>query len=446
MLFRTRRMRPRVSSILCLPVVVFFAGPAAAQDWPQWRGVHRDGVLHSEVDLIDELPSGTLPRQWTVEIGPGYSGPTVAEGRVYVTDRKSTSDRDSQERVLCFNADTGKELWNYVYEAPYTISYTAGPRAAVTVHNGLAIAVGAMGHLHCLDAATGELRWQHSLSTEYDVQMPIWGIAAAPLVYEDTIIQIAAGAGDACVVAFNLSDGKEVWRSIDEPAGYSAPILIRQGNTDVAVCWTGASVTGLDPKTGKVFWRVPMASRNMPIGVPTPITDGEHLLVSSFYDGSLMIALDKTRPMASKQWHRVGADEKNTDALHCMIGTPLFKDGFLYGVDSYGELRCLRIDNGDRVWEDQTAVPRNRWGTIHIIQHNDREIMFNEQGELLFATLSPQGFTERSRTKLLAPTTKQLPRRGGVTWAHPAIANGFIYARSDNELVCASLAANNRSK
>ena len=182
-----------------------------------------------------------------------------------------------------------------------------------------------------------------------------------------------------------------------------------------------------------------MPSRNMPIGVPTPITDGKHLFVSSFYDGSMMLELDSSQPKAKKLWHRVGVSEKNTDALHCMIGTPLFKGDYIYGVDSYGELRCLKKNNGDRVWEDLTAVPRNRWGTIHIIQHGDNEIMLNDQGELIFATLSPEGYTEHSRSKLLAPTLKQLPQRGGVTWAHPAIAGGYIYARSDTELVCASL-------
>ena len=226
---------------------------------------------------------------------------------------------------------------------------------------------------------------------------------------------------------------------LDEPAGYSAPIVIRQGDQDVIVCWTGASISGLDPKTGNVFWSIAMPSRNMPIGVPTPITDGNHVFVTSFYDGSMMIQLDPTKPEATKLWHRVGIDEKNTDALQSIISTPLFKGDFIYGVDSYGELRCLKKSNGDRVWEDQTAVPRNRWATIHIMRYGDDEIMLNDQGELIFATLSPQGYTEHSRTKLLDPTRRQLPRRNGVTWAHPAIADGYIYARSDEKLVRASL-------
>tara|TARA_B110000495_G_C22613304_1_gene365945 strand:- start:74 stop:619 length:546 start_codon:yes stop_codon:yes gene_type:complete len=177
----------------------------------------------------------------------------------------------------------------------------------------------------------------------------------------------------------------------------------------------------------------------MPIGVATPIVSQQYLFVSSFYDGSMLIELDLEEPEVKQVWRRIGIDEKNTDSLHCMISTPLIKGDHIYGVDSYGELRCLDLKTGDRIWEDTTAVPRARWATIHTFRDGDREIMLNDQGELIFATLTPDGFREHSRTKLLEPTLRQLPRRGGVTWAHPAIANGVIFARSDNELVAAPL-------
>jgi outer membrane protein assembly factor BamB len=431
----------RLSCPLALPTILALMSVSTgqSQDWPQWRGPNRDGVLESEVELVQSLPKGNLPRLWAVPLEAGYSGPTVAEGLVYVTDRVSKSERDSRERIHCFDAATGQRRWVHEYDAAYTIQYTAGPRASVTIDRGHAYAVGAMGHFHCLDALTGELIWKHELESEYEIRMPIWGIAAAPLVYQELVIQIVSGANQACIVAFDRNTGREVWRSLDEPIGYSAPIIVRQGDSDVVVCWTGASVAGLDPASGKTHWRIEMPSRNMPIGVATPVMQGKHLFVSSFYDGSMLIELDSQRPMATQLWRRIGQDEQNTDALHCMIGTPLIKGDYIYGVDSYGELRCLKLDSGDRVWEDQTAVPRNRWATIHIIQSGEREIMLNEQGDLIFATLSPDGYHEHSRSHLIDPTKKQLPRRNGVTWSHPAIADGVIYARSDKELVAASL-------
>jgi hypothetical protein len=139
-------------------------------------------------------------------------------------------------------------------------------------------------------------------------------------------------------------------------------------------------------------------------------------------------------------WRARGENEQNTEALHCIMSTPLLIGDYIYGVDSYGELRCLEAATGKRIWEDQTATPRDRWSNIHMVRNGDRIWMFNERGELLIASLSPEGFHEISRAKLLEPTTVQLKRRGeGVCWSHPAFANGHVFARNDERLVCASL-------
>jgi outer membrane protein assembly factor BamB len=397
------------------------------------------------------MPAGQLPAKWSVGIGPGYSGPTVAAGRVYVTDRgqgeRDLSAPESEvERVLCFDVADGKLIWQHDYDAPYTISYKAGPRACVTIDSGKALSVGAMGHFHCLNAETGQVIWARDLNNELKIEMPIWGITAAPLVYRDMVIQIASGEGHSCVVALDLETGKTRWTALDEKAGYSSPVVVRQGDQDVVVCWTGESVSGLDPLDGHLFWSIPMQSRNMPIGVPTPVIQDDLLFVSSFYDGSMLIRLDLTMPSAEKVWHRVGEDEQKTDALHCMISNPIIKGQYIYGVDSYGELRCLKLDDGDRVWEDKSAVKRNRWATIHVIQAGNREIMVNEQGELLFGTLSPTGLQLHSRSELISPTRIQLNRRDGVVWAPPAISDGHIFVRNDYELRCVSLLADPRSK
>ncbi len=123
-----------------------------------------------------------------------------------------------------------------------------------------------------------------------------------------------------------------------------------------------------------------------------------------------------------------------------MISTPLMLDGYVFGVDSYGELRCLRAETGERVWEDQTATPRARWSNIHMVRQEDRIWMFNERGELTIAQLDATGYHEISRAKLIEPTTDQLGQRGGVCWSHPAFANKHVFARNDKLLVCASLA------
>ncbi|PHQ34169.1 outer membrane protein assembly factor BamB family protein [Rhodopirellula bahusiensis] len=436
----------RMMSLALLVVAANVFGVfAKADDWPQWRGTGRDGDW-TETGIVTELPEGQLPLKWSVPIGSGYSGPTVANGRVYVTDRQT--EPDEIERVLCFAEKDGSLVWEHSYAAAYEIGYRAGPRASVTLHDGKALAVGAMGHFHCFNATTGEILWKHDLNQEYKIAMPIWGITGAPLVvtsetHKPIVVQIVGGSKGACVVGFDLATGDEAWRSLDERAGYSAPILIQQGGRDVVVCWTGDSISGLSPSTGDVFWRIPFPPSRMPIGVATPVVDDNHLFVTSFYDGSMMLELSDTEPAAQKKWHRVGVDEKNTRALHSIISTPVMRDGYVYGVDSYGELRCLEMETGERVWEDTTAVPRNRWGTIHTVVHQSEnsqtDWMFNDQGQLTIAHLTPEGYQPLSQTHLLDTTTVQLPRRNGVTWSHPAYANRCIFARNDEQLVCASL-------
>ena len=422
--------------------VVGIVPRAGADDWPQWRGARRDGVWR-ETGIVERLPEDGIRIRWRKPIGSGYCGPTVAKGRVYLTDRIVKPRQ--LERVLCFDEETGSLLWKYPYPCKYIgIGYEAGPRASVTVEDGRAYALGAMGNLHCLDAESGDVLWEHDLDNLYritaDDRMPIWGIAAAPIIYEDLIIVHIGGKKDASLVAFDKQNGNEIWRSLNDRAQYSAPILIKQAGKDILVCWTGDSVAGLNPTSGAVYWRYPFTPRNMPIGVATPVVHGDRLFVSSFYDGALMLRLRSDKPDVEMIWRRNGRTEQDTDGLHSIISTPLFRGDYIYGVDSYGELRCLEAEDGDRVWEDLTATPKARWSTVHFVTQHDRTWMFNERGELIVARLSPSGFEELSRAKLIEPTLEQLRQRDGVCWAHPAFANRHIFVRNDKELVCASLA------
>ncbi|MCX7668964.1 MAG: dehydrogenase, partial [Anaerolineae bacterium] len=141
-------------------------------------------------------------------------------------------------------------------------------------------------------------------------------------------------------------------------------------------------------------------------------------------------------------WHRKSKEVPDGKALHCLNSTPMIHDGHIYGADGRGVLRCQRLDTGEQVWEDKTAVPEDKFATVHLVRNGERTWMFNERGELIIAELTPKGFREISRAKLIEPTREQNPgRRGGVTWSHPAFAYRHVFARNDKELVCADLAA-----
>jgi len=412
---------------------------STADDWPQWRGINRDAVW-SETGIIQSFSSPELTAKWSVPVSNGYSGPTVANGRVYLTDR--VSEPAEVERVLCFDEETGEEIWINEYKCEYRgVGYPNGPRASVTISDGRAYSLGTFGHLRCLDAKTGELLWKKDPGTDYDVPKPIWGISSAPLVYQDLLIVQLGARPDACIIALDRWNGNEVWRALEDNPSYSSPLIIEQAGKPVLLCWTGDNIAGLNPSTGEIYWKYETPPNKMVINVPTPILEGNLLFLTSFYDGSYLFRLNQDTLSVEKLWRREGRNERQTDALHSIIATPIFDGGYIYGVDSYGQLRCLEAATGDRVWEDLTAVPRERWATIHMVQNGDITWMFNDQGELIISKLSPEGFNEISRAKLISPTLGQLSRNEGVTWSHPAYANKHIFIRNDNELICASLAA-----
>ncbi len=435
-------VRTLSAAVCCVLLLTLAFSSARADDWPQWRGPTRDGVWR-EQGIIESFDSEQIPILWEAKISSGYSGPTVANGLVYVTDR--LIDPKQQERVHCFDAATGDPVWSHTYDCLYSgVGYEAGPRASVTIDDGRAYSLGTMGNLLCFDAESGEILWEKDMNAEYDIEMPIWGIAGAPLIEGEHVIVQIGGADGACIVALDRNTGEERWKALSDRASYAAPVMIEQGGKRIAVCWTGDNVVGLNPINGDVYWSHPFKPTRMVIGIATPVVDAEKLFVTSFYDGSLMLRLDLTKPQASEVWRRLGPNEQKTDSLHSIISTPLIDGEYIYGVDSYGELRCLEAASGDRLWEDLTAGPNVRWGTIHMVKNGDKTVMFNELGELVIAKLSPQGFEEISRAKLIEPTKIQLRRRGGeqgVCWAHPAYANRHVFARNDESLVCASLSA-----
>jgi outer membrane protein assembly factor BamB len=424
----------REKSILAIIVGFTFAGHVFAEDWPQWRGVNRDGVWR-ETGIVQNLDN--LQVRWRKEVANGYCSPTVAGGRVYITDRLRKPDQ--VERIHCFDANDGSAIWSHSYECRYgKLSYPDGPRASVTIDEGRAYSLGSLGHMVCLDAAKGDVLWEKDLKSEYDIKMPIWGIAAAPLVENDLLI-LHIGGKNACLIALDKLTGTEKWRALDDRASYSAPIIIDQAGEQVLVCWTGDSVSGLDPATGKLHWRHPFTPRKMVLNIATPVFENGYLFVSGFYDGSLLLQVEPHRLAIKSLWRRIGKSEMDTDSLHCCISTPIIEGDYIYGVDSHGELRCLDLKTGDRIWESLDAVPIDRWSNIHMVRNEDKIWMFNERGELIISKLSPKGFHEISRAKIIEPTEGQLKKRGGVCWSHPAFANKNIYVRNDRELICVDL-------
>jgi len=432
-------MNTRRFVVVVLFCIVAGLQASRADEWPQWRGPNREGVW-AETGIVDKFDSPDIKIKWRVPIAAGYSGPTVADERVYVMDR--VIDPTEMERVHCFDWQTGKNIWSHSYNCQYgSIGYKAGPRASVLIEGKRAYSLGTAGHLLCLDAKSGAVLWDRDLKAEYKIRMPNWGIAASPVIEGDLLIVQIGGDNNACVCAFDKKSGQERWKSLPDDASYSAPIVINQAGKRILVCLTGDRVVGLDPGSGRLTWEYPWPWRSWPIGIATPVVHENLLLISDAHNGSLLLRLSQDSARVEKLWHLNKKNSPDGAALHCLISTPFIDGQHIYGADSRGVVRCLRLETGEQVWEDKTAVPEGRFATIHLVRSGKQTWMFNERGELIIAELTPRGFEELSRARLIKPTMQQYRRRDGVTWSHPAFAYRHVFARNDKELVCADLSA-----
>ncbi len=422
-----------------------WAVPAAADDWPEWRGPGRRGVW-AEEGILETFPSQGLAVLWRAPVKKGYAGPAVADGRVFVTDWEETGGHGGLERALCLEAATGKLLWSHAWKADYGgLNRPYGPRATPTVDGERIFALGAMGALWCLETATGRPLWSKAFDRDYEAAAPMWGTASAPLVDGPRLISLVGGGDGTQLIAFDKRTGEERWRTAvsDGEPGYSAPILIEAGGVRQLIVWHPKAVAAFNPETGVRYWEQPFEVRSG-LAVATPVVEGRRLLVSAFYNGSMLLELDAAQPAARVLWQGLSSSEIKTDGLHSLISTPAVVDGAIYGVCSYGQLRALELETGRRLWETFKATEHARWASAFLVRHRDRFFINNDRGDLILARLTPRGYQEIARTRLIQPTTPDAGRRqlgDRVNWVHPAYADRKIFTRNDEVIVCASLAA-----
>ncbi|MCO6453859.1 MAG: PQQ-like beta-propeller repeat protein [Pirellulaceae bacterium] len=416
-----------------------------ADDWPQWLGPQRDGVWR-ETGIIERFPADGPRVKWRVPIAGGYAGPAVAAGRVYVMDFETAGDRtgspndrqtlQGRERILCFSSADGKLLWKHEYDCSYNISYPAGPRATPTVEGGRVYALGAEGNLTCLDAGDGSVVWSRNFQLDFGAETPFWGHCGHPLVVGDLLICMVGGEGSVAV-AFDKQTGKEVWRALSAPEpGYCPPTLIEAGGQPQLLIWHSTSLNSLDPRTGKVYWSEPLEC-NYKMSIVAPRQQGDLLFAGGIVNQSVLLRLDRNRPAAEVVWR--GAKDKGLGPVH---SSPIMDGEWMYGVDRQGELRCVRLSDGEHQWSTfapTTGGDRANSATAFLVKNGSRYFLFSETGDLVIARLTPQAYEEISRAPILEPTSLAFGRP--VVWSHPAFAERCVFARNDKELVCVSLAA-----
>ena len=433
--------------------VLLTAPPAFADDWPEWRGTGRAGVW-AETGIVQELPA-ELNVKWRVPINSGFSGPAVVDGRVFITDwaeDPASRTMDGTERAIALDEHTGEILWTREWPTSYRMlmgSYAIGPRATPTVDGDRVYVVGAAGDLFCLAVETGEVIWEKHYIADFHTFVPTWGVASSPIVDGDRLITIVGAEPGGLVMAFDKRTGEEVWRALDVVGemGYGQPIIIEAGGARQLIVWHAAALVSLDPASGDVYWEEVWDAR-AGMSVATPVQSENYLLVTQFYLGSMMMQLDQDRPGATMLWKGQSRSEMpdQTDGLHSLVTTPLIIGDNVYGVGSYGELRGMDATTGERLWMSDQMVAQDRWGTAFMVKQGDRYFVNNDDGFLIIAEFTPEGYVEHGRTRLIEPTGRSgygPARRWDrvINWTHPAYANRHIFNRNDTEIIRASLAA-----
>lgn len=439
-----------------LPFCLFLAhsflivsNPAFSDDWPQWLGPLRDAVWR-ETGIVGTFSDGGPPLRWKTEIGAGYSGPAVAGGRVFVMDRVEAGkiapedmgaytrkNIPGRERIVCLRETDGTILWSRAYDCPYTIAtnYAIGPRVTPTVDDDLVFALGAEGHLYCLNVEDGKVIWSRDFKNDFGAEIPVWGLASHPLVDDDKLICVVGGPG-AVAVAFDKRTGKELWRSLTakEP-GYAPPVIYDVDGERHLLIWHSDAICGLNPETGELYWSVaikPFAA--MSIAVPRLV--GHDLFLMGHRRQCWLVRIADDRRSAAIAW-----EGGPRDGIGGVFNTPFVEDGLIYGCDLNGGYIGARISDGQRLWTSYAPLNAERpvsWGNVFTIKHDNRFFLATDTGDLIIARLDADGYHEQSRAHLIEPTHAIGNRT--LVWSHPAFANRSVYLRNDGEIRCYDLA------
>ena len=377
----------------------------ALEDWPQWRGPHRDG-LSAEKNLLKSWPQGGPPLAWKAGgAGEGYSSFAVAGGRIF-----TLGARGDREYVVALDAATGKRLWEVDHGLRFTNDRGDGPRSTPTVDGGRLYVFGASGDLSSLDPASGKIGWTVNVIREFGGQNIKWGFSESPLVSGDRIIVSPGGSGSG-IVAVNKATGKLLWKTEADTAGYSSAVLHEIGGVRQAIIFTGQRALGLDIANGHVLWSYDRVA-NRVANIATPIARGNHVFLSSDYGtGAALLELTPSAGALSAREVYFTREMRNHHASSVLIG------GYLYGFSS-AILTAMKFDTGEVAWRDRSV------GKGSLVFADERLYLFSERGVAALVEAAPSGYREHGRFTL---ETGSLP-----TWTHPVVANGRLLLRDQD--------------
>jgi outer membrane protein assembly factor BamB len=409
-------------------------------DWPRFLGPTGDGVS-PETSILTKWPREGLRVLWEAPMGDGFAPPVVSRGRVFHFDRFRNDNR-----LTCRNAESGKLLWKFEYPTDYEdlYGYSPGPRACPVVDEDRVYILGPEGMLHCLTVTNGKPLWKIETKKEYHVLQNFFGVGSVPVVERDLLLVAVGGSvkgppvddarqaiarakgNGTAIVAFDKKSGKEVYRTSDELASYSSPVVTTVGDRRLGLYFARGGLIAFDPKTGKVDFRFPWRDRQLEsVNASNPVVVGDKVLITESYGpgGALVkVSPGKAEPIWTDK------DKDRDRSLACHWNTPIHVGGYVYGSsgrhENEAELRCVELATGKVMWTERNL---SRASLTLIDGHF---LCLTERGELILVKVNPQSYE---------PVAKWVTELDYPTWAAPVVAHGLMYIRGKDRLVCAEL-------
>ena len=391
--------------------------------WPGFRGPHRDGILEDpSVELAESWPSEGLPELWRIDLGEGYAGAAVHNGRVYIIDYDMDNQRDA---IRCLSLDDGREIWRYSY--PVVVRRNHGmSRTVPAVNDDYVVTIGPKCHVVCLDAETGEFLWMIDLVREFGTTEPLWYAGQCPLIVDDTVILAPVGT-ETLMMAVELATGQVLWEAptFDRWQMTHTSILPTEfDNVPAYVYAANEGIAAVAAETGEILWKTDAWRLRIGIASPIDVGDGRVFISGGYNRGAMMLQIEQQsgefvpEVLFEQQPQVFGSDQQ----------TPIYHEGHIYGVRPDRQLVCMEPDGTIR-W---TSGSENRFGLGAYMIANGLIYILNDDGLLSLVRARPDRFELLARARVLD---------GHESWGPPAMADGRLIVRDLTTMVCVDVSA-----
>jgi outer membrane protein assembly factor BamB len=405
-------------AVLMTLVILFFSQNTQGQDWSQWRGANRDGVV--EGFAAPKTWPDQLKPKWKVTVGIGHSSPLVIGKRVYLHSRQG-----EKEVVAAYDLDTGKVLWQDSYLVEYTMNPAAhghgkGPKSTPAFNNGELYTLGITGILSCYDAGQGKLLWRKESSALFQANSPLYGTSASPIVDRGLVIAYMGGNDSGALVAFDAVSGAEKWRWNGDGPGYASPIVVEIAGKRQIVTQSQKNIIGIGADDGGLLWKIPFETEYVQ-NIVTPIVYRDLLIFSGLNKGVFAIKAE----LRDGKWITRSAWQNKEVSMY--MNSPVISGNYLFGMShrNKGQFFCLDLNTARTLW---MGDPRQGENAAMVIS-----------GGLIFSLTNDANLIVTSATDKSATPVKQYSVASSPTWAHPAIVGRNILIKDESTLAMLSL-------